>query len=434
MVCCLDERLSSLNLTRPLQADPWPTAMAPASPPAPEQAVPPNGEPSLLATTCSSCRSARYGSTSLRLLRYLLVPLLVLLVQQRAHAAKTYSFYWWDISLLRSEGHHHADYTGLQKQLVDGGAVNRSLLHTAREYFLKECVIRMHPMQWNCSRTTQRQWSSDVPALPPPYFGKFLDLSTRQAAFIHALSTAVLLQEMISKEVPCGAHCSILNREPCEMTRCTTQNFKCCQDLVEIFVSAGDRKGRKMTNETYTNRVMINQHNRMAGIKAMLSRGLKEQQNCFGISGVCSFKHTHTIIRAEEAAQYIRGLYDRADEIKIVKDYLNTPQIVKKNAQISHHRIPIHDDDKPRKEQLIYARKSPNFCRRRYGLPGPSGRQCDIDGTDDGLTCDILCCGRGYVTRVVEYHFPQCKPEQQLPCCYTACVQSSNSHVMTFCR
>ncbi|XP_031343299.1 protein wingless-like [Photinus pyralis] len=57
----------------------------------------------------------------------------------------------------------------------------------------------------------------------------------------------------------------------------------------------------------------------------------------------------------------------------------------------------------PGPKDLVYYEPSPGFCDRnpKLGIQGTHGRQCnDTSIGVDG--CDLLCCGRGYRTQVVD--------------------------------
>jgi len=66
----------------------------------------------------------------------------------------------------------------------------------------------------------------------------------------------------------------------------------------------------------------------------------------------------------------------------------------------------LHADTKPVRRYLVYLDASPTYCEPevRTGSLGTRGRRCNrsVAGTDgDSLgSCERLCCGRGYDTRV----------------------------------
>ena len=83
-----------------------------------------------------------------------------------------------DVSLLRSEGVSQANYSGIQQELIDLGAVDVRLLDNARVLFLENCQKRMSTRPWNCSRIRPKPYQAPSDSsLPPPYFGKFIDQS-----------------------------------------------------------------------------------------------------------------------------------------------------------------------------------------------------------------------------------------------------------------
>lgn len=57
----------------------------------------------------------------------------------------------------------------------------------------------------------------------------------------------------------------------------------------------------------------------------------------------------------------------------------------------------------PDRFDLIYSEDSPDFCKpnRKTGSLGTQGRRCN--STSQGVDgCELLCCGRGYDTRIVK--------------------------------
>ena len=70
---------------------------------------------------------------------------------------------------------------------------------------------------------------------------------------------------------------------------------------------------------------------------------------------------------------------------------------VKVNCQLA----PVNGDP-PTSTDVVFTADSPNHCVANplLDIPGTSGRACDPLATDCN-NCVILCCGRGYYTRMV---------------------------------
>lgn len=131
---------------------------------------------------------------------------------------------------------------------------------------------------------------------------------------------------------------------------------------------------------------------------------------CHGVSGSCEFRTCwQQMPKFNEAGEYLKTLYDRS-----------TVQVAKRakrklrRKDKSERKIPI------RLNELVFLSKSPNYCLRddESGIFGTYGRECNKTsyGAD---SCDMLCCGRGYDTRVVtKIERCQCK---FVWCCYVKC-------------
>lgn len=53
-------------------------------------------------------------------------------------------------------------------------------------------------------------------------------------------------------------------------------------------------------------------------------------------------------------------------------------------------------------KELVHIQKSPNYCKQDFenGVLGTEGRKCNITSTGPD-SCNKLCCGRGYITKVI---------------------------------
>lgn len=106
---------------------------------------------------------------------------------------------------------------------------------------------------------------------------------------------------------------------------------------------------------------------------------------CHGLSGSCTLKTCFRKMPSfANIGKVLREKFDGAAKVIGSNDGL--------------YLLPDGETIKPPSaEDLIYAEKSPNFCKpnRRYGSYGTSDRTCNPKSLSvDG--CDILCCGRGY--------------------------------------
>lgn len=56
-------------------------------------------------------------------------------------------------------------------------------------------------------------------------------------------------------------------------------------------------------------------------------------------------------------------------------------------------------------KELVHIQKSPNYCKQDFenGVLGTEGRRCNSSSTGPD-SCSKLCCGRGYITRVIISH------------------------------
>lgn len=128
---------------------------------------------------------------------------------------------------------------------------------------------------------------------------------------------------------------------------------------------------------------------------------------CHGVSGSCELKTCWKAMPIfSTVGSILKDKFDGATEVKA----LDTNDLVPLNPQFKPHT----DQD------LIYLEASPDFCEedRRIGSLGTHGRFCNktskaIDG------CDLMCCGRGYVTRQVKV-VERCKCKF-IWCCSVKC-------------
>ena len=99
----------------------------------------------------------------------------------------------------------------------------------------------------------------------------------------------------------------------------------------------------------------------------------------------------------------------------------------------AHGRIFKRNGKRPRKMELLYFERSPNFCDPNplVDSPGTTGRLCNKTST--GIdNCETLCCGRGYNTlKVKRSERCHCKFYW---CCYVECKVCTYNEWVTVCK
>jgi len=91
--------------------------------------------------------------------------------------------------------------------------------------------------------------------------------------------------------------------------------------------------------------------------------------------------------------------------------------------------------------ELVYLEASPDFCDadQRTGTPGTVGRRCNTtvsgissSGVADTYGCDVMCCGRGFVTeRRTAVEKCRCRFHW---CCAVRCERCKTTVVEHVCR
>ncbi|VIO93183.1 Wnt-4 protein precursor, putative [Brugia malayi] len=245
-----------------------------------------------------------------------------------------------------------------------------------------ECQYQFQQRRWNCSLIN--------PNTKEVYGDMILNRGTREAAFVHAISSAGIAYRITrdcSKGLidKCGCDLSALKR--------TDQfNWNGCSDNVRYgvavsraFVDAAER-GKNQSLE----RKIMNLHNNNAG-RQVLELNTRKQCKCHGLSGSCEMKTCwKSMPTFREVGKIIKDKFDGATEVAIVEED-SKPIIVRKNVNFRRHT----------KADLVYLESSPDYCEPdpEYGILGTHGRLCNVSSHGiDG--CDLMCCYRGFDTRV----------------------------------
>ncbi|XP_026497733.2 protein Wnt-4-like isoform X1 [Vanessa tameamea] len=276
-----------------------------------------------------------------------------------------------------------------QKQLCMLSDKMVQVLQTGAQQAVEECQHQFRNSRWNCSTVDN---STDI-------FGGVLKFKSRESAFVHALSAAALAHAVARacsrgelNECSCDARVRKRTPRHWQWGGCS-EDIRYGEKFSRDFV---DVKENKESDEG-----IMNLHNNEAGRRAVRGR-MQRVCKCHGMSGSCS----------------VRVCWRRLPQLRIVGDSLSTRyegashvKIVERKRGKNIRKLrPIHADmKKPNKTDLVYLEDSPDYCEPNdeLGILGTRGRTCNR--TSAGLDgCRLLCCGRGYQTRVRD-HEEKCR-------------------------
>ncbi|KAL4226413.1 Protein Wnt-2b [Mactra antiquata] len=251
---------------------------------------------------------------------------------------------------------------------------------------VQECQHQFRKHRWNCS-TLERDAS---------VFGKILlKVGTREAAFVYSISSAGVVYS-ITRACSLG-HLSTCACDPSKTGRkrdVTGKYFEwggCSDDVnygrkfARTFIDAKERKNTDA-------RALMNLHNNRAGREAV-KKMRKLECKCHGISGSCAMRTCWRAMRDfRRVGTFLKNRYNGAVQVMINQNSGDSELIVA-NKNLKKHT----------KFDLVYFDESPDYCTRnlQLGSFGTAGRECNNTSMDtDG--CDIMCCGRGYKTDVMQ--------------------------------
>ncbi|XP_061524411.1 protein Wnt-16 [Phycodurus eques] len=271
-------------------------------------------------------------------------------------------------------------------------------IRDAARMAVSECQNQFRHERWNCSAGRH-----------PSVFGHELTSGTKETAFVYAVMAAGLVHAVTrfcsrGNVSECGCDARLRGAAgPGE-----SWHWGGCSDHVQY----GTRFSRRFLTRGAVNvsdgtraqaLVRMNAHNSEAGRQAVATT-MSTDCRCHGVSGSCAVKTCwRTVAPFGRVGAYLKERYERSVRLK------------RKRSGARHGGRPPLD-----KHQLVFVDKSPNYCveDRRGGVLGTRGRRCNrTSGGPDG--CELLCCGRGYNTRV-ERHVHRCACKF-VWCCYVRC-------------
>ncbi|XP_052000504.1 protein Wnt-4-like [Xyrauchen texanus] len=284
----------------------------------------------------------------------------------------------------------------------------------AAEMVIEECQHQFRNRRWNCSTTSR---GINV-------FGRVMNQGSREAAFVHALSTAA-----VAVAVTRGCSRGELERCGCDrkVRGVSPEGFQwsgCSDNLSygvafsQTFVDEPERaKGMS------SGRPLMNIHNNEAGRKAIL-HNMQVECKCHGVSGSCELRTCWKVMPPfRRVGAVLKERFDGATEVRLTRVGSRTA-LLPRDPNVKP----------PATRDLVYLAPSPDFCRLDpdNGIPGTAGRRCN--GTSrlapDG--CELLCCGPGFrAGRAEVVQRCSCKFSW---CCSVRCQQCKNTVLIHTCR
>ncbi|XP_066595354.1 protein Wnt-6-like isoform X2 [Prorops nasuta] len=272
----------------------------------------------------------------------------------------------------------------------------------------RECQYQFKNRRWNCTSLRRS-------------LRKILLRDTRETSFVNAI-TAAGVTYAVTKACTMGdlVECS------CEKIRASGRNedeweWGGCGDNVNF----GSRKSREWMDAPYRRRVsdaktLVKLHNNNAG-RLAVRKFMRTECKCHGLSGSC------TLRTCWRKMPTFREVGDRLKE-----SFDGAAKVIPSN---DGHRFvtELASTKPPGRFDLVYSEESPDFCKanRKTGSLGTEGRHCN--SSSPGIEgCELLCCGRGYDTRVVKDKLNcQCRFRW---CCQVTCNTCLVARTINACR
>ncbi|CAF0713509.1 unnamed protein product [Brachionus calyciflorus] len=338
---------------------------------------------------------------------------------------------------------------------------------------IDECQYQFKFKRWNCTIFNKVN-----------VFGRLIETRSRETAFIYAINSAAAMYEITkscSKGELSGCSCSKKIQSTDQNTPEAKLNHNIgpyawggCSDnvlyghrLSKHFVDAKELSGSSrpirvsddQSENVYANKEykLMNLHNNEVGRRIIL-KNMKQICKCHGVSGSCSVKVCWKVM--PEFRVIGNELIKRYNLAAQIRDVEVKNRVQKLKMLVSRRSVNLGlNKRQDLKDELIFIDKSPNFCRQdpKFSTLGTSGRMCKIvkksqekktvlfqnfytnnstlnDNEDDATlqTCDHLCCGRGYYSKMVEIE-EDCDCQFQW-CCSVKCKKCKKKIIQYFCN
>lgn len=248
-----------------------------------------------------------------------------------------------------------------------------SIVKEGTQRAIQECQKLFKSEIWNCI-LDNRQVNKELPL----FVKTVLPRATRETAFIHAISTAaiiheILLQCRLSKIPGCG--CADKGKE-----RQGNGDWQWggCSDNIRFAEMETRRFINKLENG-HDARTAFNLHNNEVGRK-VVRLSFKRECKCHGVTGGCNLK---------TCWRQLQPLALLGSKLKL--KYRSALQVVFVDSKLREATNSELRSDKMDKK-LVFLEDSPDFCEQNdiLGYPGMLGRTCS---SDDVTTkrCRSMC-------------------------------------------
>ncbi|CAI5449156.1 unnamed protein product [Caenorhabditis angaria] len=300
---------------------------------------------------------------------------------------------------------------------------------------IRECETKFTMERWNCSSRDE---------VTETKHGKFQDIlgktfrsGNKEAAFLTALMSASIVHSITKgcntgNLTDCGCDSkpgmqryiaendgsTALNRDQFSWGGCS-DNVPYGLRYARRFLDDFDQKEFEETKNVIN---LVRKHNNFVGREA-IAQNIRRQCRCHGVSGSCEFKTCW--LQMPKFAQVSDLLKKRYDHFSVQVTRKATKRLRRKER--SERKIPL------RGNEMAFVHRSPSYCERNdtAGILGTTGREC-LHNSYNSESCDLLCCGRGYNTRL-EVRETQCECKF-VWCCEVKCKTCTEEVAVHTCK